>query len=181
MKKYIFPNLIFSIEGRIFMYIGVLGTLLFAYATIFHFTEVGFLGLALTVVFIFCLIYLFYELGENIFGVLKITDEYVQYNFSFIPIVRIRFDEIEYLDIRVFDKGNKYYNPNYTYVDLYKWMIISTSAVPRIQLNKMKNSRKKQIIKFPVNKRLCEAIADKLSQPQKGVVERQMYLYKKSN
>ena len=77
------------------MYICVLGTLFFVYATIFHFTDVGFLGLALTVVFIICIVYLLYEIGGSIFGVIKITDEYVQYNLSFLPLVKIRFDELD--------------------------------------------------------------------------------------
>ena len=113
MKKYDLPHPVLLIEGRIGAFLMCFVCFLVLYKTIFNYEEMGIVGIFASVGFLSSIVF-FYAAGfwQQIFGILKITDEYILHFGLFLPVVKIRFDEIKYMEIRVFDKGNVMYVQN---------------------------------------------------------------------
>ena len=93
-----------------------------------------------------------------------------------MPPVKIKFEDVKYIDIRTFDKGNVMYSKANN-VDSYKFMLLSPNPLPSRPINKISTSRRKKLIKYAVSKKLCEDLVDKLPLNLAKPVEYQLHLY----
>ena len=180
MKKrtHIYPNIFLLIMGRIFLLMPGI-----ALIPVIQYFEVNILCILTIAFIIFANIFLFYIFGPHIWGEIIITEKSITYFGLFLPFVRIKLEDIRYVDIRTFDKGNAVYVKGVRtmgVIDAHKYLLISEKPLPRKRIDKIRSSRKRRIIKFAVNKKLCEALKDKLPEKCKGPVEYQLFLYWKA-
>ena len=139
----------------------------------------------LTIVFGIGVLYICHYLWHHCFGEIIVTEKEVIYFGLFLPIIRLKFENIKYVDIRTFDEGNimyskgmrRYKNAN---IDLYKFILLSENPLPAKRIDKVRPSRKNKLIKYSVNKKLCAALVDKLPEMQSRIVDYQLYLYKRA-
>ena len=174
MKKCVFPHPVLLIEGQIFSLLLCFILLLLGYQTLFNFESIGIVGIIGIIVMIPAMIFWYKVFWQQIFGILKITDEHVVFFGLLVPMVKIKFEDLKYLDIRTFDKGNAMYTNN---VDSYKFMLLSVTPLPDRRIDKISTSRRKKLIKYAVSKKLCEALVDKLPLNLAKPVEYQLHLY----
>lgn len=176
MKKYVFPHPVLLIEGQIFSLLLCFILLIFGYQTIFNFESIGIVGIIGILVMIPAMIFWYKFCWQQIFGILKITDEHVVFFGLFLPPVKIKFEDVKYIDIRTFDKGNVMYSKANN-IDSYKFMLLSVTPLPDRRIDKISTSRRKKLIKYAVSKKLCEALVDKLPLNLAKPVEYQLHLY----
>lgn len=183
-KKHIFPNPILVIGGRILLIlINIFVPFIWLLALIdTDITAIVLTGI-LTIPMVPCIIVVNRFLWSQCFGEIIVTEKEIIYLGLFLPIVRLRYDEIKHVDIRTFDEGNVMFNRNVgrnsINIDMYKFILISPKPLPRVRIDKIRSSRKRKLIKFAVSKKLCEAIVDKLPEMQSRIVDHQLLLYKK--
>ena len=176
MKKYVFPHPVLLIEGQIFSLLLCFILLIFGYQTIFNFESIGIVGIIGIIVMIPAMIFWYKVFWQQIFGILKITEKHIVFFGLFLPPVKIKFEDVKYIDIRTFDNGNVMYN-KVDNVDSYKFMLLSPNPLPSRPINKISTSRRKKLIKYAVSKKLCEALVDKLPLNLAKPVEYQLHLY----
>jgi hypothetical protein len=179
MKKYVLPHPVLLI-GQIICLLVCGIFFLGLYETIFNYENIGSIGIIACAIFFFDIVF-FYATGlwQQTFGILKITDEYILHFGLFLPVVKIRFDEIKYMEIRVFDKGNVVYVHN-DHSFLYKYILISPNPLPTKRIDKIKPSRRKKLIKYALSMKLCKSIVDKLPERFAKPVEYQIHLNRKA-
>ena len=180
MKKYVLPHPVLLIGGQ-FLCLLFCGTFFgVLYETIFNYENIGSNGIIICAIF-FLIIVFFYAAGfwQQYFGILKITDEYILHFGLFLPVVKIRFDEIKYMEIRVFDKGNVVYVHNDRSF-LYKYILVSPNPLPTKRIDKIRPSRRKKLIKYALSMKLCKSIVDKLPERFAKPVEYQIHLNRKA-
>lgn len=97
------------------------------------------------------LLFFFYNFWQNIFGGLVVTDTYVKWHGLFMIPRKLKFSDIKCMEIRTMGKENavKYdvYNTGFRY------LLISTDALPQKKLNKIRTER--NLIKFQVTPKIC--------------------------
>ena len=194
MKKrvHIFPHTMLLLGGRLLLisYNAVLPYLWWLFIDDYNNSALEeniadlILLIPLTIVFGIGVLYICHYLWHHCFGEIIVTEKEVIYFGLFLPIIRLKFENIKYVDIRTFDEGNimyskgmrRYKNAN---IDLYKFILLSENPLPAKRIDKVRPSRKNKLIKYSVNKKLCEALVDKLPEMQSRIVDYQLYLYKK--
>lgn len=177
-SKIIFPHPILLIEGSIFFIILLALTTYTWYVTLFRFSEGGIPATILAIAFSACLVWFHVIFGHHIFSRLLITDKYIIYYGLFLPTVKLAFEDIKYIEIRTFNRGNVMYNKNSPNVDSYKFILLSSSVLPQKRIDKIRSSRKQALIKFAVSYKLCRALAEHIEQP--SPINYQLLLYKRA-
>ncbi|MBR2971702.1 MAG: hypothetical protein IKC61_02100 [Clostridia bacterium] len=183
---HIFPQLIVTIGGRLwalvmFCTILYMGWLPFAPEDVATCSTGD--SIALFIVSILMMLgygYCMICYWHNFFGEIIITEKRIIYYALFLPIITIKFEDIKYVDIRTFDKGNLYYSRGNNNIDSYKFILISEKPLPTKGIFKIRPSRKGKLIKYAVSRKLCEALVDKLPQPQAKIVDYQLFIYEKA-
>ena len=184
MKKRIYPYGIFiTIEMRFFTLLMFSIAVFFLGFSLYSFLETPqlisglasllFLGLLIGVLWL--LKYFWYQ-G---WGVLTVTEEKIVWSCLFYKTVSIAINDIKYAEVRAFDVGNVYYNPDSLIIDHYKFVLLSDKPIPHKQMNKIVPSHKQSLIKFPLSYKLCEAINSICPTKKMKFVEYYLYLYKK--
>lgn len=195
MKKrvHIFPHIMLLIGGRLYL---ILITAWLPYVWCEFIVDCNNLELVdiiadlmamipVTILLGICSIFTIDYCWHHCFGEIIVTEKEVIYFGLFLPIIRLKFENIKYVDIRTFDEGNimyskgmrRYKNAN---IDMYKFILLSEKPLPTKRIDKIRPSRKKKLIKYAVSKKLCEALVDKLPEMQSRVVDYQLYLYKRA-
>ena len=192
-KIHIFPNIILLIFGRLFLLLSI-SLIPFLWSIfLLDFRSYDLAGLIVTLVLlilltvslIICEIVMIRFLWHQCFGEIIITNKEIIYFGLFLPTVKLKLDRVKYVDIRVFKEGNvmypkvKGFNDSCN-VDMYKFILISENPLPRKRVDQIHSSRKNKLVKFAVNKKLCEALVDKLPEMQSRVIDYQLYQYKKA-
>ena len=190
MKKYthILPHTMLLIGGRIVFLISaaiipILWIVFFSNLPNLPIEEiiVSFISLILfTVLLGVCVAYMIRVFWHQIFGEILITQEEVIFFGLFIPTIRIKFDNIRFVDIITFDEGNVYYRDIKENVDFYKFILISENPLPQKRIDKIFSSKKNKLIKYAVSKKLCYALVDKLPEMQARIIDHQLMLYKRA-
>ena len=93
-----------------------------------------------------------------------------------MPIIKLRYDEIKYAEIREHSENNPYYD-DYGTVDFYKFALLSPNPLPQERKTPLRPSLKKRLIKVRITYRLCQLLQERLEEPQKKPFEHQLYLY----
>lgn len=180
MKVHIFPNILLLIGGRIFL---LLSIAMIPYLWVLLFQDFSVDTLVLLIIFTipmaFGEIWMVRFLYHQCFGEILVTDDEIIYFGLFLPTIKLKFERIKYVDIRVFDKGNVVYSNDSAIIDAHKFIIISENPLPNIRIDKIRPSRKRKLIKYAVSEKLCNALVDRLPQRNKWVVETQLFDYKK--
>ena len=177
-RKIIYPNLILAIEGGIFSVVLYSFTAYTWYITIFRFSKGGIPCVTLAIImFVFSVLW-FSNFHNQIFCRMLITDKYIVWFGLFLPIVKLSYNEIKYIEIRTFDKGNAMYNNHTKNVDSFKFVLLSKSPIPKKRIDKIKSSRKKKLIKFAVNYKLCLALSKHIE--RQNPINYQLMLYRQS-
>ena len=195
MKKitYIFPHIIILLGARLVLILGVafLPYLWGLFIADYNSLSQEELLTSILLLPIFTIgygtleIFAIHFLWHHCFGEIIVTKKEIIYFGLFLPIIRLKFDQIKYVEIRTFDEGNVAYPKamrlyeNYN-VDMYKFILISENPLPRKRIDKIRPSRKNKLIKYAVSKKLCKALVDKLPEMQARVVDYQLHLYKKA-
>ena len=138
----------------------------------------------LTIIFIVLAIFATWWITPHL-GEIIITENSIFRFGLFVPFVRIKLQDIKYVDIRTFDDkaGNiQYYKgiQQMNIVDAYKFVLISENPLPRKSVNRIRSSRKNRLIKYAVSKKLCKVLQDKLPDNCKGPIDYQLFLYSKA-
>lgn len=112
---------------------------------------------------------------------LTITDKYIKFHVLLFPSVKIKWEDVKVIDIVVFKEGNDYYYQDCR-VDAYNYLVVSASPLPRLRIDKIHPSRRKKIIKFPMNKRICKTILEleQIDDKYKGNFKYLMHRYKQN-
>jgi len=190
---YVFPHIIILLGARLVL---ILGVALLPYLWGLYIADYNSLSqeellisiLLLPIITIgygTCAVYMIRHFWHQAFGEIIVTKKEIIYFGLFLPIIRLKFDQIKYVEIRTFDEGNIAYPKamqlyeNYN-VDMYKFILISENPLPRKRIDKIRPSRKNKLIKYAVSKKLCKALVDKLPEMQARVVDYQLHLYKKA-
>ena len=181
MKKriHIYPHIILLIGRFFFPFLANLLAPLFLYVTLFHFEEIGILGIISSLVTVPMTIYIDLYLWDHCFGTLLITDDYIKYYGLFLPSVKIKFDDIKYMEIRTFKEGNVLYSES-PVVGAYQFILLSTSPLPSKRIDKIHSSRKRKLIKFAISEKLCRALEGKLPGMLNRPIDYQLLLYKRA-
>lgn len=174
--KLIHPHIVLLIHGRILCIIKIACDIIM-FNKIQDWSEtfvvVGYIGfLALSLL-------LWYNVGDQIWGTLAFTKTSVVFFGLFLPIVKLKYDDISFIDIREFKEGNPMHGALNT-VDAYKFVLLSPNPLPQKRIDKIKSSRRKKIIKFAVNYKLCCALMEKLPKEKTKSIDYQLFLYKKA-
>ena len=176
--KIIYPNLVLAIEGAIFSLIVYSLTAYTWYITIFKFDEGGIPCAVMAIMFFLGSVFWAFHMHHQIFCRILITDKYIVWFGLFLPIVKLTYNEIKYIEIRTFDEGNVMYNKQAKNIDSYKFILLSATPISRKRVDKIKTSRKQKLIKFAVSYKLCEALLEHISSP--NPISYQLMLYKKA-
>ena len=177
-KQIIRPHIVLYIGGRVFTMLYLIASCIMVYQTIFKFDEVGFLGVVCSLIFVLCGVFSGRYLWPQIWGDLLLTDDYILFFGLFLPIVKLSYNDIKCVAIKTFSEGNVMYSSN-SNVDMYKFVVLSSQTIPNKRIDKIYSSRKKKIIKYAVNFKLCKLLSEKLPKNIKGEVEYQLFLYGK--
>lgn len=176
MTKYIFPHPMLLIGGQIFSVLTCFTLLTLLYQTVFNFESIGIVGIIVTVIYVLLSIFYYKTLWPQIFGILKITENYIVFFGLFLPIVKIKFNEVKYMDIRTFNEGNVMYGKKYDRGFLYKYILLSEMPLPSRRIDKICTSRSKKIIKYALSLKLCNALVDKLPKRFSKPIEYHIHL-----
>ena len=177
-RKIIYPNLVLAIEGGILSLLFYFITAYAWYITIFKFDEGGVPCAVMAIMFSLFSVFWVLQFHNQIFCRILITDKYIVWFGLFLPIVKLTYDEIKYIEIRTFDEGNVMYNKQLKNVDSYKFILLSATPISRKRVDKINTSRKQKLIKFAVSYKLCEALIEHISSP--NPINHQLMLYKKA-
>lgn len=190
MKKYthILPHTMLLIGGRIALLLSVTVIPILWIIALSDFSNMPIeeiivsliLLILISVLLCICVGYMIRFLWHQVFGEILITQEEVIYFGLFIPMIRIKFDNIHFVDIRTFDKGNVKYSDIKNNVDFYKFILISENPLPQKRIDKIIPSKKNKLIKYAVSEKLCYALVDKLPETPSRVVDFQLLMYKKA-
>jgi len=177
MMKYICPHPMLLIGGRLLTLLTYGLPILGIYLLIFGVGDDRISGIYISAIFIPLAILWYIWMSPHIMGDVIITPKSILYYGLFLPIVRLKFDEIQYATIKTFDEGNVVYVSS---IDGYKFVLLSTLPFPKKRIDKIRSSRKKQIIKYAVSEKLCRLLVERLPESQTGIFKHQVYLYQKS-
>lgn len=161
-KQLVFPHIVLLTEGRLFLLLGAALPFIFIYGCfrsssvkeIVFITAVNIVYLA---VFIFTASYLW----PLCFGELLVSDESIKWRCLFMPSCKIDFKDMKYIDIRKFTDGNVIKSSPYT--GAFEYLLISTEPLPRIRIDKIKNS--KVLIKFQLSTQACKVLSERMPAP----------------
>ena len=177
-RRIIYPNLVLAIEGAIFSLVLYFLTAFMWYGTIFKFDEGGVPCAVAAIMFSIGSVFWAFHMHHQKFCRILITDKYIVWFGLFLPIVKLTYNEIKYIEIRTFDEGNVMYNKQVKNIDSYKFILLSSTPISRKRVDKIKTSRKQKLIKFAVSYKLCEALLEHISSP--NPISYQLMLYKKA-
>lgn len=190
MKKYthILPHTMLLIGGRIALLLSVAVIPILWIIALSDFSNMPIEEIIVSLILLIlisgllciCVAYMIHFLWHQVFGEILITQEEVIYFGLFIPTIRIKFDNIRFIDIRTFDKGNVKYSDIKNNVDFYKFILISENPLPQNRIDKIIPSKKNKLIKYAVSEKLCYALVDKLPEMPSRVVDFQLLMYKKA-
>lgn len=192
-KSHILPNTILFTFGRLFLLLSISFIPFLWGIFLLDFRSYDQTKLIVTVVLLIlltiplmiCEIVMIRLLWHQCFGEIIITNNEIIYFGLFLPTVRLKHDKVKYVDIRIFKEGNVMYPRAKGFddscnVDMYKFILISEKPLPRKRVDKIHSSRKNKLVKFAVNKKLCESLVDKLPEIQSRVIDYQLYQYKRT-
>ena len=175
MKKYIFPHVVLLVEGQILSLLLCFICLALWYQTVFNFESIGAVGVIGIVIVTPMMIFWYKNFWPQCFGILKITEKHIVFFGLFLLTVKIKFDEVKYMDIRTFDEGNvMYIKDNKSF--LHKYILLSPTPLPFRRIDKIYTSRKKKRIKYALSLKLCKALVDKVPERFSKPIEYQIHL-----
>ena len=168
---------ILMIGGRLFMLL-VLIAIVAIIILFFTFKEPVYI--VSTVIYIPIFIFVLYNFWHNCFGKLVITKELIKYKCLFTPTVVFNIEDVKYIDIREFRKGNVTVPKNGA---CQKYLLISSEPLPNVRIDKIK--RNKKIIKFPlgfeIGYKLSVALSECLPEPRNRMFAAKRYIYERNN
>ena len=175
--KLIFPNPILVIEGGLLLCLFSTIPCCLWYTVLFESPKDGWIIGIMAIAFSVCDVWFFVCFGHHIFPRILITRQHIIFYGLFLPIVKIKFEDIKYIEIRSFNKGNVMRNHSNN-IDSYKFILLSSLPIPQKRVDKIRSSRKQALIKFPVSYKLCQALAEHIEQP--SPINYQLLLYKQA-
>ena len=178
-KIRIFPHVILLIEGGIFCFLLLSGSIGMPYIALF---ELGndaksWIGRFACLIMWPIIIFLAHYFWPHVFGRIVVTDTHIKYHGLFLPTVKFAFEDIQYAAIRTFKDGNVVCSDDS--VDAFKFLLLSTQPLPNKRIDKIRSSKKKKLIKYAVSEKLCQALDGKLTDAAAKLVEYQLFLYKR--
>ena len=176
MRKMILPNLFLLIVGFLIFALFVFITIFCAYGTFFD--DAGIPGIIGACAFFAMTLFWTYHFAPHCFGVLIVKDEELLYCGLCLPFIKLKVNDIKYVDIRCFDKGNVFYYGET--VDAYKYMLISQNPLPKKRIDKIRPSQKNRLIKFALSFKLCSLLAEILPADKAKAIDYQLFLYRKA-
>jgi hypothetical protein len=179
MKNVIIPNPFLLLFGLPSFLIADGFTVWIWYSAFSDFEKAGGAGVVLVIMFSTFSIILHLLLGTHIFVVMYANQKGIIFFGLFLPIVKLKWGEVQYVALRTFKEGNVMYG-QYRAVDAYKFILLSSSPLPQKRIDKIRSSRKKRLIKFSVTQKLCQVLVDHLPETKSGPFRYQLYLYKKA-
>lgn len=100
-------------------------------------------------------------LWPRCFAKLVVTDSEIIWRCLFLKSRRLKLSDIRYSDIKSFREGNVVRNDFYHTGFLYA--IVSVGSIPNLRTDKYKCT--KDMIIFPLDRKLCECLATALPEP----------------
>ena len=178
VKTKIYPHPFLLYAGRAYALLSYGCSAFLVYGAIFDCeeTHIIMLGCAEGLA-VFIIQYVIFQ--EHLFSTLLITDDYIKYYGLFLPSVKIKFDDIKYMEIRTFKEGNVVYGQN-PVIGAYQFILLSTSPLPSKRIDKIHSSKKRKLIKFAISEKLCRALEGKLPGMLNKPIEYQLFLYKRA-
>ena len=170
MKKRIYPNLALVIEGRLFLAMVNGARICFVWLTIMVFAngdiEIDFSTIILAI-FGFCFMvvgpcFLNYLFWHYSWGKLVLTDDSITWRCLFCKPIKIRYDELKYIDIRLFKEGNVYRNSQ-VHMSNAVFALMSSEPLPNKRIDKIRSGKK--LIKFQVTPKVGKQLYDNLPKP----------------
>lgn len=163
--KIILPNPFLLVAGRIGVYIMIWGFcfLLHLLLQILVLSNNLFYVLALIPILAIALVVL-YQLSPFVCCNLVITKKHIIYFGLFLPFVRLKIEDVKFVDVRVFKDGNKMYDSIPAF-DAFTHVLLSTRPLPQKRIDKIRSSWRKKLIRFELNSRLSKSLSESLPEP----------------
>lgn len=186
-RKVIRSHIILVVEGRLLLILLICG---FAFAT-YMFAKfcvqygkdepVLFLYLLLILAMDVCQFYVCKIFWWQCFEKLVVTKDYIEWRCLFLRSVKLKFSDIKHIDFRVYDEGNVMYNSTQAqaFNITYEFLLLSPHELPRTRIHKIKSSRKEEIIKFRVTRRLCAVLSEMYPEPCNRIFASKLRKYPK--
>lgn len=173
MKKKVFrAHMILCIEGRLFLFLAIIGFVCMDIIGILYIIQEKSLQALLSCIIIYAITTSFFFIAIpflwlKCFEKLIITDKYVIWKCLFMKSHKLALKDIKYANILAFKNGNIVkIDPYHT---SFLSVLLSSELLPSVRIDKIHCSN--TLIKFQCSKKLCQTLSNRISSPQNRIFQ----------
>ena len=159
-RTIVFPHPILLV-GRVFIILPFAIDLWYLYYAIAENKMLDILSLIVAFLFFVLGMFLYHRLGDDCFGEIVLTNEYVIWRCMFRRRVKLPLSKLKHVDIRTFKVGNVVRSS--PYASAFEYVLLSTEPLPNDMLDRIRSGG--QLIKFKLTYRACKVLSEQLPTP----------------